>query len=590
MRITGKPSLKLCTDFLGLDTETVEGFARLLCLSDGRIFEFNKPRDVIDFLTAFKPVRKTYFFAWNADFDIQALMKWLPKKLQRILIKGVETVLETDDQGHGISVQYIKGKFLQFDGNYIFDALQYYGSSLKEASVKYLPEDERKMEFHAASISEENVFSEEVKQYCCRDALACFKLFLKFHNALPENLKRVKPISNAFYAYAYFRNELKENRGKRDVNDYFRNAYHGGRFEIFERGHFDRLYVYDINSAYPYEIARLRGLARSRYVNLAAYVPEASYSVFKVRVRFDGKFVSPLLYNDKGLCCYPCGYYEGYVTKGEFERIREFDPQVLEGFHIYGTGDHPFRDKVNELYERRKRSGFPLPFKIILNSLYGKTGQATVKYVTTADLGGDMKVVDFVDSDGVTYVKCEDLSKSNFVYASEITARTRLRLYDIVRDNPDDVVMVQTDSIISKVPLDRLRLSDGLGDWKLETWDEAYLIGSGVYFYRIGNVWKGKYRGFNFKADRIEAIMQTILKAKTSKVSFQTLKRFSLQEAERLHDDTLGNQILEVTRKMDLNFDRKRVWLDSWKNGREVQTKKIKSLALYLDSPSLLGL
>jgi len=41
---------------------------------------------------------------------------------------------------------------------------------------------------------------------------------------------------------------------------------------------------------------------------------------------------------------------------------------------------------------------------------------------------------------------------------------------------------------------------------------------------------------------------------------------------------------------MDLNFDRKRVWLDSWKNGREVQTKRIKSLALYLDNPGVNGL
>ena len=139
MKTTAKRSLKPCTDFLGLDTETVEGYARILCLSDGRVFEFNKPSDVIYFLTSFKLVTKTYFFAWNADFDIQALLKWLPKKLCRILLKGIETILETDGEGHGISLQYIKGKFLQFDGNYIFDALQYYGTSLKEASVKYLP-------------------------------------------------------------------------------------------------------------------------------------------------------------------------------------------------------------------------------------------------------------------------------------------------------------------------------------------------------------------------------------------------------------------------------------------------------------------
>jgi hypothetical protein len=78
--------------------------------------------------------------------------------------------------------------------------------------------------------------------------------------------------------------------------------------------------------------------------------------------------------------------------------------------------------------------------------------------------------------------------------------------------------------------------------------------------------------------------MQKVLRAKTSKVSFQTLKRFSIQEANRLHDDSLGNQILEVTRRMDLNFDRKRVWLGKWEKGSDIKKKRIKSLALFLDN------
>ena len=581
MRASVNKSLKPSTDFLGLDTETVEGYARLLCLSDGRAFRFNSLSDVIAFLTAFFRVKKTFFFAWNADFDIQALLKWFPKKAQDLLLKGIEFVYNPEKTP--FSVQYIKGKYFQFDGNYIFDALQYYGSSLKVAAERYLPEEEGKLVFDAATISEENVYSDEVLAYCQRDALLCIKLFLKFYAALPESLKGTKPISNAFYAYVYFRSELSRNRSKKDVNDYFRNAYHGGRFEIFERGYYRNLYVYDINSAYPYEISSLRGLERCHYVNLACYIPDASYSVYKVRCRIDDKFVSPLLFNNKGLCCYPSGHYEGYITKGEYERIKDYDHTILEGFHVFANGEHPFRDKVAELYRKRKTSGFSLPFKIILNSLYGKTGQATVKFCKSSDLGVETKVIDFVDSDGVTYVKCEDLSKSNFVYAAEITARTRLRLYDLVRQHPQDIVMVQTDSVISKKALD-LDLSEDLGAWKVEKWDEAILIGSGIYFYRIGKVWAGKFRGFNFKADRVQEIMQKVLRTKTSKVSFQTLKRFSIQEANRLHDDTLGNQILEVTRRMDLNFDRKRVWLDKWEKGSDIKKKRIKSLALYLDN------
>ena len=576
------PSLKPFIDYLGLDTETVLGYCRLLCLSDGRFFYVKNLNDVMDFFGSFFKVRKSIFLAWNADFDIQALIKYFPKNALDSLMKGIEIIYDFPN-GKTMSFQYVRGKFLQFDGNYIFDACQYYACSLKDAALKYLPEDQQKGDVDASEISEENIESESVREYCVQDALLALKLFLRFHNALPEVLKRVKPISNAFYSFNYFRSELRRNHARIDVNKFFRNAYHGGRFEIFEKGHFkprNGLFVYDINSAYPFEISKLRTLESCHHLQLSSYVSEAAYSVYNIRVEINDKFVSPLLVQDKGLCIYPTGHFEGWITKGEFERIQCYDPEILQGFHIYAGRDTPFKNKVAALYERKKTSGFPLPFKIILNSLYGKTAQATPKYVRPEELAEPTEVIDFVDSDGVSYVKFEDISKSNFVYASEITARTRLRLYDIVKANPKDVVMIQTDSVISTRPLD-LPMSGELGAWKLEKWEEAYLIGSGVYFYKRDGVWYGKFRGFNFKADKVKTILQTILKAKTPRVTFKVKKRYSIQEAARLHDEEVGNQILEVARNLNINFDRKRIWESSWKSGQEIGRKRIKSLAVF---------
>ena len=571
---------KTTVDYLGLDTETIDGYCRVLCLSDDRVFRIENFLDVMKFLTEFMKARKTYFFAWNCDYDIQSLLKYFSQDDLDLLLKGIEFVIELPGMDKGFSIQYIKGKYLQFDGNYIFDAFQYYHTSLKEAAKKYLPEDEGKLEFDAASITEENIYSLEVELYCKRDALCVMKLYSLFHAALPEELKRAKPISNAFLSYNYFRSELSRNKPKPEINDYFRNSYHGGRFEIFNRGHFRNLYVYDINSAYPFEISNLRSLERAHYCNFAGYLKEATYSVLKVRVTIMDKFVSPVLVTEKGLCVYPVGTVEAYITKGEYERIVEYDPVVLEGFHIYCGREYPFAEKIAKLYERKQNSGFPLPFKVILNSLYGKTGQATVKWIPVDDLAKETAVVDFVDQDGVSYVKFEDIAKSNFVYASEITARTRLRMYDLVKKYPKQIVMVQTDSVISTEALD-IPLSNELGGWKLEKWDEAYLIGSGVYFYRKGAEWFGKFRGFNFKSDRVKPILAKILRAKGQKVQFDTLKRFSIQEARRLHDDELGNKILEVSRSLNLNFDRKRVWMGSWESGAQVKSKRIKSNAIY---------
>jgi hypothetical protein len=582
-----RPSAR-STDFLGLDTETIDGYARLIGLSDGRAFRLNSLAGVADFFSHFLTARKTYFFAWNADYDIQALLKYFPKNYLTLLLKGVPVLMkfkprkDEDFEPVDINIRYVKGKYLQFDHNYIFDAYQYYGTSLKAAAKKYLPEGEGKLDFDAAMITEGNIDTPEVTEYCLRDALIAHKLYNLFFAALPDKLKGTKPISNAFYSWVFFRNELNANKPKKAANDYFRNAYHGGRFEIYERGAFGKLYVYDINSAYPFEISQLRTLAGATYVNDPRYDPDATYSIYKIRVDIKDKFVSPLLWKNKTLCCFPVGNYEGYVTKGEFEAVKEWRPEILEGYHIHTGREKPFEAKIAELYHARKTSGFPLPYKIILNSLYGKTGASVEKWIKAEDIGEDIPVIDYMEKDGTAYVKYEDIAKSNFIYASEITARTRLRLYELVKKYPSKVVMVNTDSVVSKVPLD-LPLSDRLGDWKREVWDEAYVIGSGVYFYRIGGVWYGKYRGFPFKESVVKDILGRIFQTRTAYVSFNVKKRYSIQEAWRVHDEELGNIIREVSRKLNLNFDQKRIWRGVWKRGRDLKTVRIKSLALYLD-------
>ena len=135
MRNSDKKYSKPSTDLLGLDTETILGYCRLLCLSDGSIYRISKLDDVLGFLKLFLRNQKTYFMAWNADYDIQALLKYFPKRTLDLLMRGIEILYEKDDIS--FSCQYIKGKFFQWDGNYIFDAFQYYHTSLKEAQELY---------------------------------------------------------------------------------------------------------------------------------------------------------------------------------------------------------------------------------------------------------------------------------------------------------------------------------------------------------------------------------------------------------------------------------------------------------------------
>lgn len=566
-------------EYVGLDTETIDGSCRVIGLSNGKFFKVKSLGDIFIFLETYSKSPKIYFLAYNADYDIQSMLKYFPSDVLRILLKGLEVVYK------GISFQYIKGKFLRFNGNFIFDVFQYYQTSLAGASKSYL--QHKKTEVDVTALTEKNIYSKAVIDHCIVDAKLCYELFELFYKSLPVELKNVKPLSNAFYSAVYFNKELKECKPLSMGNDYFRNAYAGGRFEIFKRGYFKRLYVYDINSAYPYEIKNLRSLSGAKYLTHAGYIKDATYSVYHIKVNLPKLPISPLLYKINNLCTYPVGDFDGFVTKGEYEAVAKYCPDIISGYHVFAGRGYPFRDKIDFLYSKKQTSKFPLPYKIVLNSLYGKTAQSIIKYVPSKEFAGSSEISDFVDDNGVTYIKFEDISRSNFIFASEITSRVRLRLYNAVMKNPDKILMISTDSIISAEPLD-LNLSDKIGDWKVEVWEEAYLIGSGIYFYRKGPEWEGKFRGFKIPDSRVVDILNKILNSQRSKVSFSTLKRFSIQEANRLHDESLSNIIKTVTRNLDLNFDKKRIWAGRWKSGMSIKNNLITSEPVYniiLDKP-----
>lgn len=562
--------------YLGLDTETINGFCRLIGLSNGTHFIIRSYEDIQLF---FRRCNNLSFLAFNADYDIQSMMLWLPKPVQLKLIKGIPVHYD------GVSYDYISKKYFRFDNNWLYDVHQYYQTSLAVAAEKHL--NKKKENVDASRITEANIYKKETISYCINDARLCFELFDKLFQSLPPELKNVKPISTAFYSYKYFKKELVSNRLPRQINRIIQPAYHGGRFEILERGKYggkdnaggcEKIFVYDINSAYPYEIMKLRSMVGARYVRTSCYIEDSTYSYFHVQVEIPDKFISPLCYKNKALCIYPVGTVEAVITKNEFKAVREYDPKIFSAVHVFCKAEFPFAEKMAYVYHKKQTEKNPLVWKLVANSLYGKTCQKIRRYTT--DTVEDEEILRmYQDEEGIQYSQIEDITNSNFVFASEITANTRLRMYDAIKAFPDSVLAVQTDSLISRSPLP-LPVSDKLGDWKLEIWDEAFLVGSGVYFYRIGDTWKAKFRGFNFQGELVENILNNLLKSSEKSIMFETLKRYSIQEANRLHNDEISNQILTVGKKLNINFDRKRVWLGSWESGSELNSKNIKSLAV----------
>ena len=99
---------------------------------------------------------------------------------------------------------------------------------------------------------------------------------------------------------------------------------------------------------------------------------------------------------------------------------------------------------------------------------------------------------------------------------------------------------------------------------------EGIVLGTGIY--QVGK--RSKLRGFNTK----DSLMNIL---PTSGQTFDITKRkpFSWREvAYRKMDTDKINRFTDVTKSMKLNFDRKRLWLEDYKDWSEVRKRTIISL------------
>ena len=558
-------------EFVGLDTETISGFCRLIGLSTGEHYIIRNLDDLMLFINF---CHRKNFLAYNADYDAQSILKWLPAKELDYIMKGIEVEYK------GIKFLYYRRKFLKFGSNWLFDVYQFYqAGSLDAASQKYLGKSKIKVE--SKIFDEKTIYQKKTIDYCIKDAKLCYELFMKMYKTLPKELLETKPISTAYYSAKYFRKELVQSKVDLRTNLIGRSAYHGGLFIINTRGYFKDLYNYDIVSAYPYEICKLRGMHKFGIVRHNDYIPDAEYGFYRIRVDITDKYMGPLIYKYKGLCLNPVGKYEGIVTKAEYERVARYEPEIISAYHIFPASNTPFKERMEQVFYRKCNDENKIVWKYLANSLYGKCA-SRIRAYTDKELAFDETILDTLEKDGKYYYKVEDIEKSNFVYASVITANTRLRMYDNIMKYGDKIIAVQTDSLVSSVPLDLEVNPNKLGAWKLEKWDEAYMIGSGVYFYKKEGQWYGKFRGFNFSGARVEEILNRLLDSDKCYVDFDVLKRISIQESKRTHNEDMANIIVDATRRLNINFDKKRLWLGKWETGKELRTKVIPSVAVFL--------
>jgi hypothetical protein len=263
-----------------------------------------------------------------------------------------------------------------------------------------------------------------------------------------------------------------------------RYAFAGGRFELKWAGHFkQRIYNYDIHSAYPYFATMLPNLARGTWRQTRKYEPD-KFAVYRIRYEStipDAFTLYPLFrrLSNAGVA-WPYRV-TGWYWAPEAELIRnDKDATILDGwvFDEEDPTDRPFA-WLSEYYTHRQRlknnkQASEYTFKLIINSVYGRLAQR---------VGWDRK-------------NGSAPHTHQLEWAGYITSACRAAVYRAGLAAGDGLISIDTDGIYTLKPIESLDIGDDLGQWELAEYDDGVFWQSGVYCLHTGEGWvKGKSRG-----------------------------------------------------------------------------------------------
>jgi len=532
-----------------LDTETRDGNIFLIADSDGKYLDDITPDSVIKFLFC-KKYQGTWNFFYNLNYDAEVILKLLGQELFRY------------KQTHNLNftfkdykIKYIPSKSLTISKGHhstvFHDIQQFYKQSLLSAYEKNIgkvdhnyKEFKKKRAVFSKSFYDHN--KTKVRNYCIQDC--------KFTKELSEHF--VKLFHDAFGFYAkrwvssgYLAEKVIINHGIiiPEFNDipfriqqFSRWSYFGARFEIIKRGYIGTAYLYDINSAYPYAMTKIPDLLDGRWINRKKINPKAKMGFFRILADIpDFETIPAFPFRKENMIIFPSGKFETYCTLAELEVCDPKLYKVLDAWQFIPNNEsYPLKKFIEKLYRKRmrlKRQNDPmeLPIKIILNSMYGKTGQ-----LHKGRIGNLFNPVIF----------------------AFITGYARAMLYDFVKRNnlESDLVSFATDSICvtRKLKIN----SKKLGDFSKENEaNDVFFLQNGIY--RFNGKWK--QRGLGTLGTKQIEHLDTF--EKDGKLYY----KFKVLRSNRLRQSILSNnlkdigKITERTREINLNADKKRFWVEN---------------------------
>lgn len=584
-----KAGYQIRPKIIGFDTETYSsnGDIMTLCLSDGNHIEFkNGEMDFEKIVNFFRPYmqQNVLFFAWNLGFDAMILLKNLGDKIKDL--KESDFKLSEGS----FNVFYIPKKALSI-GDKKKHTVKFYDISslfnkqpLDSVAKKYLGKQKEYTGKYQDKQFPNDVLKDEketklIIDYCILDAKLTQQLtefwLDKFYKSFGVYPKKFHSAGTIAMQYLHTKLEKWSSffTAPYEVQKLAYKSYFGGRFEVLKRGTFKNVFHYDINSAYPYVMSILPDFTDGEWIDVKEEkdVNFDYFGFYEIEVKVNEKVIAPFLFRpDEKLSIFmPKGEFKTFTTSSELKvALEKYDVELLSVKGVYfipnKKGKNQFNEIIENMYQERlnqKDEGQKHVYKIIINSIYGKTAQT--KPVPT-----------------------------NFfspVVTSSITGMCRAMLLEAVANNKNDVIAFATDGIFSTKPL-KVPVTPNkkiLGEWSFEFHRDFTIFMSGIYSFNYYDhktrQWNRQTRSRGFKIRCLKDSGETymldlddmIVKYDPEKSKFYLKIKYILPNT--ISASLIQNKIRDIgkfeikEKEIDLNGDTKRSWLEDIKDLNIIQ-------------------
>lgn len=573
----------------GIDTETYEGYVKLICDDIGNYKEVDNLTEILQFLTRNRFKNKFNWF-FNIQYDFESIIKYLDNDALYELYYNGKIQFER------YNIRYLPKKFFTVSVNFknsntFWDINNFLETSLKKAAKMFL-NDNKLDNIDSSRLNLDWDYwienKDDIIKYCIYDANLTKKIADYFWNLTYKNLNYQikKPYSKGRLAEEYFLNKCyipTINDIPKFVLELAYKNYFGGRFELLKRGFYEQVYSYDISSAYPSEIEKLYDYSKGNWKKVDKFNPEADLGFYHCYCECLENNFSPFVVMKYGLNMYPNGKFYQYLNSDEIKFIKKWFKnikiKILHGVEfILFDDEQPFKEEINYLYnwkEKENNEEIKYTVKIILNSLYGKTIQ------TVSGKTGKL---------------------FNPLYGTLITSRTRLKLLEKALEYPKEIISFSTDSIVSTKEL-KIKKNPKLGDFKFEFSGKGIFLMSDIYTLWNEEIEKSKLRGIRkavIKKDTLHHIFESLEYFDSELTVLSLLNQIQdaqIAQFKRTRPLHLGECLIHTKKKnpsminiftktkkdLNINGDYKRFWLRDFINGRDALENNIDSFPLYFD-------